>query len=493
MSGAENGLPKGWVVLQLRDVADSCLGKMLDKTKHTSGRRLPYLRNINVRWGSVDLTDVSEMFFDEDELERYGLRSDDVLVCEGGEPGRAAVWTQPVNGMLFQKALHRIRPHEPLLPHWLVHHLKLQADSGGLAEHFTGTTIRHLTGTSLAKLEVPLPPLPEQRRIVAKVEALQARADAAKEALDAIPPVLEKFRQSVLAAAFRGDLTKTWRAANPDVEPASVLLDRIRAERRRRWEEANPKKKYVEPTPVDTDGLPELPEGWCWASLEEVVANISYGYTESSSPDDRGRKFLRITDLIDGKVDWTSVPYCRPPADNRYDLRTGDIVVARTGATTGKSFRLLDPPSGAVFASYLIRLGALDSCPSDFVALFLQSPLYWSQIMTVRKGSAQPGVNATVLGTLAVPLSPAAEMAQIVRASRIALDGPKILGSSAEAMQTGLASLTQSILAKAFRGELVPQDPNDEPATELLERIRREREGSGATGAPKRGRRAKGV
>ena len=118
--------------------------------------------------------------------------------------------------------------------------------------------------------EVCLPGTNEQKRIVAKLDALQARSDAAKQALDAIPPLLERFRQSVLAAAFRGDLTRAWRAQDPDVEPASELLARIRVERRRRWEEANPRKTYVEPEPVDVTGLPELPEGWCWSTPRDI-------------------------------------------------------------------------------------------------------------------------------------------------------------------------------------------------------------------------------
>ena len=126
-----------------------------------------------------------------------------------------------------------------------------------------------------------MPPLAEQRRIVAKIEALQERSRRAREALSEVGPLLEQFRQSVLAAAFRGDLTADWRAAHPNVEPASELLHRIRAERRRRWEQAelakyeakgqkppkNWQDKYKEPEPVDDSDLPELPEGWVWATL----------------------------------------------------------------------------------------------------------------------------------------------------------------------------------------------------------------------------------
>src|SRR6185503_10682565 len=129
-------------------------------------------------------------------------------------------------------------------------------------------------------------------RIVTKLEALQARSRRAREALDAVPPLLEKLRQSILAAAFRGDLTKDWRSKHEDVEPASELLKRIRIERRKKWEEAELAKmkakgkaptddkwkaKYKEPEPVDATGLPELPEGWCWASVDDVTAFVTDG------------------------------------------------------------------------------------------------------------------------------------------------------------------------------------------------------------------------
>jgi type I restriction enzyme S subunit len=137
--------------------------------------------------------------------------------------------------------------------------------------------------------EVPIAlQLREQRRIVAKLDALTERSRRAKAALDAIPPLIEKFKQSVLAAAFRGDLTADWRAAHPDVEPASELFKRIRVERRRRWEEAELAKltakgkaptddrwkaKYEEPEAVDASELPELPRSWCWASTRRTRAS----------------------------------------------------------------------------------------------------------------------------------------------------------------------------------------------------------------------------
>jgi hypothetical protein len=157
-----------------------------------------------------------------------------------------------------------------------------------LAELNRATALPGLNRQDAYDLEITLPPLAEQRRIVAKIEVLQERSRRTQEALSEVGPLLEQFRQSVLAAAFRGDLTADWRAAHPNVEPASELLQRIRAERRRRWEQAelakyaakgqkppkNWQEKYKEPEPVDDSNLPELPAGWTWIRVTELASDL---------------------------------------------------------------------------------------------------------------------------------------------------------------------------------------------------------------------------
>ncbi|MBL0194236.1 MAG: hypothetical protein IPQ09_08430 [Myxococcales bacterium] len=177
--------------------------------------------------------------------------------------------------------------------------------------------INHLGADRMSSWPTALPPLNEQRRIVAKLESLQARSRRARAALDAVPPLLEKLRQSILAAAFRGDLTKDWRAKNRDVEPASELLKRIRVERRKKWEEAELAKmtakgkaprddawkgKYKEPEPVDATGLPELPEGWCWASVEEVTTHIVDCLHRTPDYVAAGLPAIRTADVIPGRL-----------------------------------------------------------------------------------------------------------------------------------------------------------------------------------------------
>ena len=155
----------GWVVKPIGQIADACLGKMLDKNKN-KGTPRPYLRNLNVRWFNFDLSDVLEMRFEDDERERYTARKGDLLICEGGYPGRAAIWEDD-KPIYFQKAIHRVRFHEPERAKWFLYYL-LYCDIGGsLRSHFTGAGIQHFTGEALKRFRVPLPSPPEQQRIVA--------------------------------------------------------------------------------------------------------------------------------------------------------------------------------------------------------------------------------------------------------------------------------------------------------------------------------------
>jgi type I restriction enzyme M protein len=185
-----------WPLVELGDIADVKLGKMLDQVKHQKGVTLPYLRNVSIRWGTIDTHDLPEMYFEEDELDRFGLRSGDVLVCEGGEPGRAAVWDGKIPNLKYQKALHRVRFKVPFEPSMLVYLLQEMALSGALVGWLSGTTIKHLTLESFNKLPIPLPPLATQRAIVTEIEAEQKLVAANRE-------LIERFEKKIQATLAR--------------------------------------------------------------------------------------------------------------------------------------------------------------------------------------------------------------------------------------------------------------------------------------------------
>lgn len=171
-------IPEGWKWCRLPSVADMCLGKMLDKQKN-QGILAPYLRNVNVRWGDFELDDLLEMRFEDVLDDRFLIQKNDLVMCEGGEPGRCAVWKDetPIH---FQKALHRIRFAKFLSPNYFYYVFSLYANNGIFNKLFTGTTIKHLTGQSLDRIIVPLPPIAEQKRIVERLEETLAVCDGLK-------------------------------------------------------------------------------------------------------------------------------------------------------------------------------------------------------------------------------------------------------------------------------------------------------------------------
>lgn len=190
-------IPKTWGWVRVRAVAESRLGKMLDKSKNT-GKPRRYLRNVNVRWFDFDLSNVLEMRFEDVELPKFALRTGDVLICEGGEPGRAAVWDERDDEIYFQKAIHRVRFLDIVDGQYFVKALRASADEGRLAEYFTGTTFKHFTGTALRAYVFPLPPLAEQHRIVAKVDQLMALCDQIETGLGVVDDTRSRLLESIL-------------------------------------------------------------------------------------------------------------------------------------------------------------------------------------------------------------------------------------------------------------------------------------------------------
>jgi len=189
---------------RIGDIAEHCLGKMLDKNKN-QGTMRPYLRNINVRWFEVDTSDMLEMRIEDREVERYSAKKGDLLICEGGYPGRAAVWDkdQPV---FFQKALHRVRFSNPVYAAFLMNFLFMKDATGQLKEHFTGSGIQHFTGQAVAKFELPFPDLMTAEKIVFQIQQMNATTSALQRQYQTTISQLETLRQSLLQKAFAGKL-----------------------------------------------------------------------------------------------------------------------------------------------------------------------------------------------------------------------------------------------------------------------------------------------
>lgn len=214
-----------------------------------------------------------------------------------------------------------------------------------------------------------------------------------------------------------------------------------------------------------------------WTTIGAVSEKIHYGYTEKASNEPIGPKFLRITDIQNNNVNWDSVPYCKIKEEEKkkYLLSEGDLVFARTGATVGKSFIIKEKIPEAVFASYLIRIILDDSLDKIYISYFFHSHFYWLQIHEGEIGIGQPNVNSEKLSKIVFPFPSLAEQQIFVQRLETFFHFADEVKQRVAAATTPVNHLPQSILARAFLGELVPQDPNDEPASVLLERIKHER------------------
>jgi type I restriction enzyme S subunit len=218
-------LPDDWTNFDLGTLAaESVLGKMLDKEKNV-GHMRPYLGNINVRWGIFDLANLKLMKIEDSEIERYRLNEGDLVVCEGGEPGRCAIWKDSSESMFIQKALHRVRFTESFDPYFACYYIFYASTTQRIAKYFTGTTIKHLTRGGLQKIQFPLCSVTEQREIVKILDKQLSGVEAVDCEISKELAKAETLRQSILKKAFSGQLVPQ----DPNDEPAAVLCDRIRA------------------------------------------------------------------------------------------------------------------------------------------------------------------------------------------------------------------------------------------------------------------------
>ena len=216
----------------------------------------------------------------------------------------------------------------------------------------------------------------------------------------------------------------------------------------------------------------EVPSSWVWTTVNDISKSILYGVSESAKSEGK-YKLLRITDIQNNQVDWGTVPFTDFDEDkvSSYILHDGDIVFARTGATVGKSYLIDGLRQKAIYASYLIRVQTFDLILPEYVKLFFESGYYWGQIELGSVGIGQPNVNGTILGNLNIPLPPLVEQQRIVAEIKKWFALIDQIEQGKTDLQTTIKQTKSKILDLAIHGKLVPQDPNDEPAIELLKRI----------------------
>ena len=351
-----------------------------------------------------------------------------------------------------------------------------------------GTTISGVTKRQLRELPILLPPLPEQRRIVAAIEHHFSRLDAAVASLERAQANLKRYRTSVLKAACDGELVPTEahlaKSEGRDYEPADQLLARILAERRARWEtQESCRGKYKEPVAPDTSNLPDLPEGWVWSRFDQVVSTLEGGTAVSATNTRSNRPVLRSSAVRQGLVDYEDFRYLPDGANQGPDpyIATGDLLFTRLSGTleyVGNCAVVGELRGRKIeFPDRIFRGRCVAGISPTFVQItFAEKTLRRSLEAKAKSSAGHQRISLSDLREYCVPLPPLAEQRRIVAEVERRLSAIQQAEAAVEANLARAERLRQSILKQAFSGKLVPQNPTDEPASALLDRIRAERE-----------------
>lgn len=482
--------PAGWEQTTLGEVLDRLqYGYTASASPDLAGPRflrITDLQDRGVDWSSVPGCQVTEV-----DLEKYRLRDGDIVFARSGSIEKA--WrVKDAPSAVFASYLIRGTPLIPAVGGWLEAFVKSASYLVQIGAAGAGSGMQNVNATNLGQVELPLPPLNEQRRIVAKLEAIFEQTKAAKVRLDRLPTLLDSLKRSILAAAFRGELTKDWRRANPEVEPAIVLLDRTRTERRRLWEAGlrakgkDPKKAtYNEPADIDVAGLPELPAGWTWMRMEELAKSASNAICAGP--------FGTIFKAKDFRAEGVPIIFLRHVKPDLYLTRKpgfmdrakwkelfvpysvfgGELLVTKLGDPPGDCAVFPAETGPAMVTPDVIKI---DVNREVFLPRLLMhainSPTLKKLMDKLSYGATRQRINLDVLRQVPVPVPPMSEQMALLQHVDSALRMVGELAQRVERQALAIAQCEQAALTAAFRGDLVPQDPADEPASLLLDRIR---------------------
>lgn len=463
-------LPEVWVLTKVGEICSS------EKDKGQKGT-IPYLEI-----GNIDI--LTKKYFPGKKPAVKGAllsRKGDILISRV-RPMRGAITITLEKKLYVSSALTVLRPLLGIPSKYLHYFLAWNRTFlDFLGENSTGTMYPTVKEDFILEYSIPLPPLPEQHSIVANIEELFTKLDVGVELLKKVKKQLKCYRQAVLKHAFEGKLTEEWREKHKDeLELALVLLERIKEERRDEGRKGK-KQKRKELPPVNVSHLPELPKRWLWTRVGEVSEMIQYGTSEKAKDNPPGIPVLRMGNIQDGKIVFDNLKYF-PKTWSQLDkfiLQNGDVLFNRTNSAelVGKTAVYKSYYSSALFASYLIRIKINRSIYLPEILSFFINSFYGRKyiVSIVSQQVGQANVNGTKLSLMPIFLPPLLEQYKIVeeieRRFSIADEVEKIAEQSLKQAER----LRQSILKKAFEGKLVPQDPNDEPASILLEKIKKEK------------------
>jgi type I restriction enzyme S subunit len=442
----ERTAPTGWGITKLEDVVDILDNKRVPvnaKERETRVGQVPYYGATGqVGW-------IDDYLFDE-EL---------VLLGEDGAPFLEASKQKAymIRGKSWvNNHVHVLKARSDIPNAYIKYYL----DTVDYHEFVTGTTRLKLNQAAMRRIPIPLAPLEERARIVVEIEKQFSRLDEAVATLKRVKANLKRYKAAVLKAAVEGKLTEDWRKQHFDVEPASKLLERTLAERRAKWNRAG---NYKEPAAPDTTGLPLLPNNWKWASLDQLLLNITDGDHQPPPQTDSGVPFLVIRNVRSGKLEFEDTRFVsRQYADavDAFRKPTHDDILYTLVGSFGIALRV-DTDREFCIQRHIGVLRPHKLSPTSYLVHVLNSLAVLSQAIKVATGTAQKTVPLAGLRKIAIPLAPLAEQQQIVAEAERRLSVIEELETAVQANLTRADRLRQSTLATAFSGRLLSRQNNE--------------------------------
>ncbi len=486
------GLPKGWINSSIEKIIDKT-GIFVDgdwiesKDQDPNGKiRLLQLGDI----GDGYFIDKSNRFINEEIFSRLRctqILPGDILVARMPYPlGRACILPSIKYKAITVVDVCIIRPNKLLInANWLMYFINAYEFRNKIEALSSGTTRKRISRKNLASILLPLPPFIEQKRIVVKLNAIMPRIEAVKKRLDKMPGILKRFRQSVLTAAVTGKLTEQWREDHPEVESAEVLLDMIRRDREKRYknecEKAKNNGKRIPKYNIPEKSIEVSNINISWVNIEiQQIYDVETGATPLKS-DYTYYENGTIPWIKSGDIQNCDIYNCEKRITEKalneinikyYPVNSLLIAMYGEGKTRGQIGKLKFKATSNQACAVLVNPN-LNESTVDYIYLFGLSQ--YEQLRMQAVGGNQPNLNLTKIKEWILPLPPLEEQKEIVRqVDKLFALADKVEAHYLKAKER-VDKLSQSVLAKAFRGELVPQAPDDEPAEKLLERILEEK------------------
>ena len=404
-------IPESWKWVYIGELFQHNTGKALNASDK-SGNPFEYITTSNVYWNQFDLSKLKTMLFTDAEIEKCTVQKGDLLVLEGGDCGRAAIWNYDFD-MRIQNHIHRLRPYGVVCIEYFYHIFYLYKNAGMI--NGKGIGIQGLSANALHSLVVPLPPLAEQKRIVAKIEELLPLIDRYEEAWTKLEAFNKRFpgdlQKSLLQMAIQGKLVPQL----PEEGTGEELYAQIQSEKQSLIKSGKLKKEKPLPEITDDEKPFDIPESWKWCCVGDVCTNIQYGTSNKSSISGKVA-VLRMGNIQNGKIDYEKLVFSSDEDEiEKYCLEYDDLLFNRTNSKelVGKT-AIYKAEMPAIYAGYLVRITPLQMS-SDYLNYVMQSQYYWSYCQSVRSDAiGQSNINAEKLKRFVFPLPPLIEQKRIV-------------------------------------------------------------------------------